>query len=115
VRIKDFAKITGISESAIRYYERIGVLHTARRLKNGYREFGDEDVQWMDFVTRLRKTGMPIVKIVEFSKLRELGNSTLPKRMAMLEEHERRLIHEIDERTNSLQKLREKIALYRKS
>ena len=112
MKIKDFATMTGLSESAIRYYERVGVLHSVGRLTNGYREFDDKDVQWIEFVTRLRNTGMPISGIVEFSRLRALGNSTLLARKKILEDHERRIVHEIDEKTGNLKKLREKIALY---
>ncbi len=42
MKIKDFAKTTGLSDSAVRYYERIGVLPAVGRLKNGYREFDDD-------------------------------------------------------------------------
>jgi len=115
MKISDFAASIGLSESAIRYYERIGVLPTVGRLTNGYREFDDEDVQWMDFVNRLRNTGMPIGKIVQFSKLRELGESTAPQRLAILEEHEKRILQELDEKATNLQKLQDKIELYRKS
>jgi DNA-binding transcriptional MerR regulator len=114
MKIKDFAEKTGLSESAVRYYERIGVLRPVGRLRNGYREFDDEDIEWMLFVNRLKSTGMPMGKIVDFSRFRELGNSTLPQRLSMLEEHERHLVQEIDRKTNHLQELREKIALYRK-
>ena len=115
VKIKEFAMIAGIAESAVRYYERIGILPTVGRLTNGYREFDDEDVQWMEFVTRLRKTGMPMAKIVEFSRLREQGATTLPERRVLLEDHEKRLVLEIESKTRHLQRIREKIELYRKT
>ena len=115
MKIKDFAAITGLSESTIRYYERVGVLHSVGRLRNGYREFDGEDLQWIDFVIRLRNTGMQIRQIVEFARLRTLGNSTLLQRATMLEDHERQLVHEINEKTANLEKLRDKIALYRNS
>jgi len=112
MKIKDFSTRTGLSESAIRYYERMGVLLSVGRSANRYREFDDEDVEWMEFVLRLRNTGMPIGRIADFSRLRELGNSTLSERKKMLKDHEVRLVHEIGEKTENLQKLREKIALY---
>ena len=115
MKIKDFAKIAGIAESAVRYYERIGILPSVGRLSNGYREFDDEDVQWMEFVTRLRNTGMPMAKIVEFSRLREQGDDTLPERRALLQDHEKRLVLEIESKTFHLQKIREKIDLYRRT
>ncbi|UTC76757.1 MerR family transcriptional regulator [Treponema sp. OMZ 799] len=112
--IKEFASKLGVSDSALRYYERIGVLKPIRRRKNGYREFTETDIAWMEFVFRLKATGMPIAQIAEFAELREKGESTAPERLKMLQEHEKRLLAELETKTHSLAKIREKIEYYKK-
>ena len=115
MKIKEFANRVGVSESAIRYYERIGVLHSIGRLKNGYREFDEDDVRWMEFVNRLRVTGMSMENIVEYARLREQGESSIADRLRILESHEAKIVHEMAENELHLQRLREKILHYKKS
>ena len=113
MKIKDFAKTVLLSESAIRYYERIGVLHSIGRSKNGYREFDMRDVQWMEFVNRLRVTGMPMDQIIEYARLREEGESTKGERLAILELHESRIVADLSKKELHLRLLREKIEHYK--
>ena len=114
MKIKEFATGAGVSESAIRYYEKIGVLQPIGRQKNGYREFDDQDILWMEFVNRLRTTGMSIENIVKYAQLRELGGSSVSERLAILETHEAKIVSELQEKAIHLQRLREKIAQYKK-
>ncbi|EMB31566.1 MerR family transcriptional regulator [Treponema denticola] len=112
--IKEFAFKLGVSDSTLRYYERIGVLKPICRRKNGYREFMEVDIAWMEFVIRLKATGMPVAQIVEFAELREKGDTTAPERLEMLQEHEKRLLAELEKQNTYLAKIREKIEYYKK-
>lgn len=59
MNISDAAKKTGLPPKTIRYYEEIGLLVPARE-ENGYRDFGDEDVQMLQFLKRARDLGFSI-------------------------------------------------------
>lgn len=109
----EFAARLGLTDSALRYYERVGVLQPVLRRSNGYREFRDADVTWMEFVLRLKATGMPLSGIIEYARLREDGPATIRDRKALLLEHEGRIRAELDERQAHLKKIQEKIEYYR--
>ena len=55
MRIGAVAARTGLTPRAIRHYEQIGVLpDTAGRLKGGHRQYGEDDVQRLLMITRMR-------------------------------------------------------------
>ncbi|KRE18530.1 MerR family transcriptional regulator [Bacillus sp. Root920] len=58
--IKQASKKTGLTEDAIRYYEKIGLLPYAKRKRNGHRIYDEEDIELMDLIICLKKTGMSL-------------------------------------------------------
>lgn len=53
-------KKTGLTEDAIRYYEKIGLLPYAKRKRNGHRIYDEEDIELMELIICLKKTGMSL-------------------------------------------------------
>ena len=109
--IGEFSKLTNISIYTLRYYEK-EVLITPDRKENGRRMYSENDVKWVEFIKRLKDTGMPIKEIKKYAELRAMGNSTLRERMAMLKKHRTNLNEQISKSQEHLQKLDEKIAFY---
>lgn len=62
VNIAEFAFITGMSKSTIRYYEDQKLL-MPKRNANGYRMYSDEDIQDARLITSLRKAGISLEDI----------------------------------------------------
>ena len=58
MRIGTLAARTGVSTRMLRYYEEQGLL-TSRRGANGYREFGEADVERVRSVRSLIASGLP--------------------------------------------------------
>ncbi|WNS46121.1 MerR family transcriptional regulator [Paenibacillus sp. MMS20-IR301] len=58
--IKETAERTGIAEDTIRYYEKIGLLPRAQRKGNSHRIYNDQDLETMQLITCLKKTGMSL-------------------------------------------------------
>ena len=54
LKIGELSSQTGISTEAIRYYERIGLLPEPERAENGYRLYGEEDVERLRFIRSAR-------------------------------------------------------------
>jgi DNA-binding transcriptional MerR regulator len=81
--IGEFSSITGISIHTLRYYEKENLIIPERR-ENGRRCYSDGDVAWIQFIKRLKDTGMPIKEIQKYARLRARGDSTLEERMEML-------------------------------
>lgn len=63
VKIKEAAERLGISQRAIRFYEKQGLLKPSRQAYNRYREFGEDDVWRLQTIIALREAGMPIADI----------------------------------------------------
>ncbi|MDN6071102.1 MAG: MerR family transcriptional regulator [Lactococcus plantarum] len=86
-KIAEIATLTDLSIPTLRYYEALGLLHPDRD-SNNYRIFTDDDLRWIAFIKRAKATGMTLSKIVDYSKLREKGDSTVLERINILAEQE---------------------------
>lgn len=86
-KIAEIATLTDLSIPTLRYYEALGLLHPDRD-SNNYRIFTDDDLHWIAFIKRAKATGMTLSKIVDYSKLREKGDSTVLERINILAEQE---------------------------
>ncbi|QHT58762.1 MerR family transcriptional regulator [Paenibacillus lycopersici] len=67
--IKETARMTGLTEDALRYYEKIGLLPRAKRRENGRRMYREEDLQLMELIICLKKMGVPLKDIKAFASL----------------------------------------------
>ncbi|MFD9899066.1 MerR family transcriptional regulator [Mesorhizobium sp. NPDC059025] len=91
MKIGELAKRSGLSAHTIRYYERIGLLPHADRDQSGQRDYDASILTWMEFLDRLKTTGMPIREMLRYAALRERGGDTEAERGALLEQHRERV------------------------
>ena len=71
--IGEAAEKCGLSQHTLRWYERIGLLGPVARDANGRRRFSDGDLDWLDLITRLRETGMPVSDMQRYAELVRSG------------------------------------------
>jgi DNA-binding transcriptional MerR regulator len=110
--IQQVAEKTGLSVHTLRYYERNGLLEPVHRAANGHRRYHATDITRIEFLTRLRLTGMPIRQMQRFAKL-SLGHSeVISGRRAILEEHQRNVEQHIQELQDNLAAIQRKIDFY---
>jgi DNA-binding transcriptional MerR regulator len=112
--IGELSTISGLSTHTLRYYEKLGVLKPADRAASGHRQYRADAVAWLDFVLRLKITGMPLAEIQKYAELRADGDATLQPRLTMLELHRKRLMSNISELLENLTALDSKMKTYRK-
>lgn len=112
--IQQVASMTGLSTHTLRYYEKIGLIKNVQRDQTGYRQYTDFDLAWIQFLIRLRVTGMPMLKMKQFSDLRQKGDSTITARKELLEEHYKDVLGKIEELELNSERIEEKIAHYKK-
>lgn len=105
--------MTGLTAHTLRYYEKIGLLTAVQRDAKGYRQYTEADISWVDFLIRLRKTGMPITDMKRFSDLRSQGEPTISERRELLEMHEKKVLEEIEGLRGNLRKIKEKANYYK--
>jgi DNA-binding transcriptional MerR regulator len=111
--IQEVSKLTDLSTHTLRYYERIGLLNKVDRNVNGYRQYSEKDISWLQFLIRLRVTGMPVSKMRQFSDLRSQGDSTISLRRELLQDHHKKVQAQIIELQNNLYRIEEKIKFYK--
>jgi DNA-binding transcriptional MerR regulator len=110
--IQQVAQATGLSVYTLRYYERIGLIHQIGRAGNTHRRYSTDDIGWIDFLTKLRSTGMSIQEMQTYAELQRQGDDTLPERLEMLKALRRRVESHIDELNDHLKIIRGKIDYY---
>ena len=103
---------TGFSIDTLRYYERLGLIEPVERSAGGRRMYREQDVGWLDFVSCLRDTGMPVERMRQFAELCRDGEHTVPVRVDLLEAHGRQVEAEIETLRTKLDAIRHKIDYY---
>lgn len=112
MKIGELAKRSGLSAHTIRYYERIGLLPHADRDRSGQRDYDASILTWIEFLDRLKTTGMPIREMLHYAALRGGGAGTEAARKALLEQHRKRVRAHVAELQACLLVLDTKIAGY---
>lgn len=110
--IAEAAHRSGLSIDTLRYYERIELIDPPARDSGGRRAYSDEDLVWLEFLTRLRTTGMPIRMMREYAKLRHQGVASTGRRKQILVEQRAEVLDRIAELNTCLEILDYKIANY---
>ena len=110
--IQEVSKATGLSAHTLRYYERIGLIHSIDREENTRRLYTEDDVGWIDFLLKLRATGMSIKQMQRYAELQRQGDATLPERVEMLKSLQRQVEAHMSELNENLKLICYKIELY---
>lgn len=110
--IGEISKLTGLGIHTLRYYEHESLIMPERNSSNR-RCYSDKDIAWIDFIKRLKDTGMSIKEIQRYAALRAAGDSTLAMRMEMLIQHKQALGGQILQLQEHMAKLDDKIDFYR--
>lgn len=106
------AFIAWIGVHTLRFYEHENLIKPERNSSNR-RRYSDKDLSWINFIKRLKDTGMPMKEIQRYAALRAAGDSTLAERMEMLIHHRQALGKQITQIQEHLAKLDDKIDFYR--
>jgi len=109
--IRETASRTGLTTHTLRYYESLGLINVDRSA-SGHRRYQARDIEWINVLICLRETGMPIQRMVEFASLVRQGETTVPKRLALLQMHRGEVLANIDRNRRYLQVIEQKIQAY---
>ena len=63
MKINEVEALVGITRKNIRFYEAEGLLSPRRNSQNGYRDYGETEVEVMRRIKLLRKLGLPLEEI----------------------------------------------------
>ncbi len=110
--IGQFSRLTNLGIHTLRYYEHENLI-TPKRNSSNHRCYSDKDLAWIEFIKRLKETGMLIKEIQHYAELRAKGDLTLNERMEMLTMHRESLNEQIKVLQEHMAKLDDKIDFYR--
>ena len=103
--VSQLAKRVGSTPSALRYYERIGLLPEPERSSGGYRLYGDDAEERVRFIKRAQRFGLRLEEISELLEIRERGLCPCGHTRELLVSR----LAEIDEEVAALTRLREDV------
>lgn len=110
--IKDVSKKYNLSASTLRYYEKEGLLPEIKKNQSKQRVYQDEDLQWLDIIMCMRKTGMTIAYIKSYIELCQKGDSTIEQRYNIFLKQKEILIQQQEEIEKNINTVNYKINLY---
>ena len=111
--IAEAAAHTGLTAHTLRYYERDGLmLREVDRSASGHRRYDDRDLAWIDLLTRLRGTGMPISDVRRYAALVRAGEGNELERLELLRTHRHRVLARLAEVQEHLGAIDRKIGIY---
>lgn len=87
MKIGEIADLTRVSTKTIRYYEEIGLLPEPERESNGYRSYGAETVQRLQFVHHAQTAGLTLGEIRQVLEIRSQGRAPCVHVRELLNRH----------------------------
>lgn len=109
--ISEVAKKYDMTPEGLRYYERIGLLPTVNRNKNGIRNYTEEDCGWIEFIKCMKGAGLSIESLIEYVRLFK-DEGTLEARRLLLEEEYEKLKIKLTEMQAVALRLEGKLKFY---
>lgn len=113
--IKEVSKKFGISQDTLRYYERVGMIPPVTRTSGGIRDYNESDLGWVSLAVCMRSAGLPIEAMIEYVKLYQQGDLTIPARFQLLLDQKAVLTEQIRQIEQTMKKLDYKISVYEKA
>lgn len=83
--VGEMAKLLGVPASTLRYYDKEGLLPFVERSPGGIRVFQDKDYEWLQVISCLKKTGMPLKDIRDFIDMAIQGDETIEPRLTLVQ------------------------------
>jgi DNA-binding transcriptional MerR regulator len=110
--IGEVAERTGLTRHTLRYYERDGLMLDVGRGGSGHRRYSEHDLGWIELITKLRATGMPIREVRRYAELVRAGDGNEDDRLALLRSHRERVRAQLATMTAYLDAIDTKIGFY---
>ena len=110
--IKDVSEKYDISQDTLRYYERVGMILPVTRTAGGIRDYQEDDIRWVELAKCMRSAGLPVETMIEYVKLTQEGDTTIPARLQLLKDQKDLLLEQKSKIDETLERLNYKISRY---
>lgn len=102
----------GITADTLRYYEKVGVIPVVNRTKRGIRDYGEDDIRWVENAICMRNAGLPVEMLIEYVRLFREGDSTIQARRDLLMEARKEIAAQLEKYQQAMDRLDFKISRY---
>ncbi len=109
--IKEVSEKYNISQDTLRFYEKEELIFAVPR-KNGKRNYGQRELDNIEFVVCMRNAGLSIEVLKKYLKLLLEGDFTINQRKELLIEERKNLKEKIDKMQQAYERLNYKIDVY---
>ena len=110
--VSEVAKRLNLSPHTLRFYAKEGLLNFVDRDQNGNRIFKESDFERLFIIASLKRSGMSIKQIREFTVLCDQGDPTIAKRLKIIMDQREAVEEQITELQDALDVLKYKTWLY---
>ncbi len=102
MRIGELATGCGCPVETIRYFEKIGLLPEPARRANGYRYYGEEHRNWLQFILRSRALGFSQAEVRRLTDVAHQHRPACVEVYDLLQEH----VNDVQKRIRELQQMK---------
>ena len=106
LKIGEVSRLSGVGIEALRFYEKQGLLGRPARTESGYRLYGTEVLERLDFIKRAQVLGFSLAEISRIIAHKQAGQSPC----AEVRDVVRARLAEIDERIRQMRRYRKELA-----
>ena len=110
MRIGELARRSGFATTALRYYEKAGLLPRSSRTVSGYRDYDGEALPRLAFVRAAQAIGLSVSEVREVIGIRDRGTPPCAHVLELIERHRA----EVRAHIRQLQQLESELALLAK-
>ena len=110
--ITEVSKKYDITADTLRYYERVGMIPPVTRTASGIRDYQQKDLNWVELAKCMRSAGLPVEAMIEYVKLFQDGDYTIPARLQLLIEQREALLQQRKQIEETLERLNYKVSRY---
>src|ERR671915_1678964 len=75
MRIGELARQSGVPATALRYYEKLGLMPEPGRTESGYRMYGEEAVDRLAFIRAAQDVGLTLAEVRQVLGVRDAGEA----------------------------------------
>ena len=95
-----------IKEVAEKYHISQDTLPEVTRTSGGIRDYQEEDLKWVELAICMRSAGLPIEAMIEYVRLFQQGDKTIPARLELLNSQ----MEILKEQKNNIEKTMDKLS-----
>lgn len=111
--MKETCQKTNLTYDTLKYYCNEGLIPNVKRNNSNYRVFDDNDINWINNLSCLKKCGMSITEMKTYLKLCLEGESSIPQRQLILNDKQKELENKIKEINKSIDYINYKQNFYK--